>query len=170
MESALLTEKTRRLVFVGLLSLVPMAASVISVAGRVESIWSPFPFVSFWIYSLPAPRPLLILGVSLVFLVANLGAIRRSKPRGAWLSAALAAILALTSIVYFWIRLPLGFEYQGAGYSTAMMLVNLVFLITFCLCWWRWRRNRTSLQSLSLSLIVFIWVLWFAFPYFGEAI
>lgn len=73
-------------------------------------------------------------------------------------------ILVLGTIIWFFVSWRLGTKHQGATHYYVVLLLNVIYLSGL---WWlssRVERNKILIYSIALPLFL----VWLAFPYFGE--
>jgi hypothetical protein len=84
-------------------------------------------------------------------------------------SRVLLAILTGLSVVWFVGGWKFGMEYQGAGYTYTVCILNVA---SICFLWLIFATNWGKEPSFSINLvshwILFAWLAWIAFPYLGE--
>ena len=81
----------------------------------------------------------------------------------------LLIIATLLSVVWFSVGWTDGLSVQGAKYNYSVTAINLAWIGVLCLLFKRSRRTQPSFQtSLTLHWLMFVWLSWYAFPFFGE--
>jgi hypothetical protein len=83
-------------------------------------------------------------------------------------SVLLLAVLAALSAWWGVEGWSFGVQYQGIGYTRAVLAVTAGWIIVLAgLCGWAWRRPSFA-RSCLFHTLLFVWIGWYAFPYLGE--
>ena len=104
----------------------------------------------------------------LTFFVWNPGLFQgnSSIPKRSYLLLATATLL---SVLWFVIGWKDGMDFQGKKYGYSVLTINGGWLT---LLWLMFVHNRKSKKSFHANLllhwILFVWLAWYAFPFFGE--
>jgi hypothetical protein len=84
-------------------------------------------------------------------------------------SYALLAVAIVLSIIWFVGGWKFGMEFQGARYTYAVCIVNLVWACVLALAFVaNWKKESSFKTNLILHWLLFAWLAWYAFPYLGE--
>jgi hypothetical protein len=144
-----------------------VVATVISLSQGVPKVWAPFPIPLFILMILTGPLAFIMPGVEFLLWSWQL---LRGQPCIPHRSVGALVILGCLSVWYFVGAWSEGIMRYGAGYVVAVAAANVGFLALLTgLSIWSYKRP-TFTSSLLFHSIMFLWLAWYAFPYFGEGI
>ena len=87
-------------------------------------------------------------------------------PRRSYVLVAIITVLSITYFISGWRR---GLQYQGAGYTRAVLIVNVGWAAVLVFAFVRtWKKGASFGISLFVHWMLFAWLAWYAFPYLGE--
>jgi len=93
----------------------------------------------------------------------------RGAPQVPGRSYVLLAIVIVLSILYFISGWQRGLEYEGAGYTRGVLIINVGWVAVVVYAFLRARKKGASFgSSLFVDWMLFAWLAWYAFPYLGE--
>jgi hypothetical protein len=93
----------------------------------------------------------------------------RGAPQVPSRSYILLAIVMVLSIIWFISGWSFGLRYQGAGYTSAVLVVNVGWAAVLLFAFVRtWKKGASFGTSLFVHWMLFAWLTWYAFPYLGE--
>jgi hypothetical protein len=154
-------------VVAGLSLLIP--AAVGSLVAGVPTEICPLPLLTIipaFIFS--GAHQVAVIVPSLLFFVWNRGLLR-GEARTPNRSYVLIGVLTILTIIYFVKGWDFGLRYQGLGYTRAVCLVNIVWIIAILMvCARSWNANSSFKLNLFLHWLLFAWLASYAFPYLGE--
>jgi hypothetical protein len=142
----------------------------LAVAAPVPTYWSPYPAAFFLPLSAGASRPVIMLGLSTLFVVWNLRPAVRPYCGRLWYLAGPAAVMSVANVVYLAVRAADGNVHQGTAYVAFVTVINILLMAAFWLTWNAWRSRATSARAVMLGFLLFAWLVSYSFPYMGEGI
>jgi hypothetical protein len=134
----------------------------------VPTVLTPFPTLTILpAFLLGRSYGLAVLVPALLFFAWNPGLFRGQAifPKR---SIALLGILTALSGLYFTDSWKYGLQYQGARFTYAVCLLNVVWLVVLWSVVIATLRKSSFATNLLLNWVLFAWLGWYAFPYLGE--
>lgn len=153
----------------GLCLLIPAWIGIFS--SGVPTLYAPLPMMTI----LPAfelsrwnLQYLAVLIPSIFFFLWSPGLLLNQRPNVPTRTVALLGLLTILAVVDFVVDWKYGMQYQGAGYTIGVGIVNVIWLVFL---WWsviHARRHPSFNGHLLSHWFIFMWLAWYAFPYLGE--
>jgi hypothetical protein len=145
---------------------------------RIPTLICPFPFFTSTPALLLASLTLPILNnhrlawlavvIPVLFFFSWNPSLFRGQTKLPWRSLILLAVMTAVSVVWFTGGWKNGIEYQGARYTYAVCVANILWLVLLSTLLVRAWRKPSFVRNLLFHWILFAWVAWYAFPYLGE--
>jgi len=107
---------------------------------------------------------------TLLFFVWNPGLFRGDAevPKRSYL---LLLIATVVNVLWFVVGWKDGLAVQGSRYTYAVCIINFasvaLLIVIFARCW---KAESSFKMNLLVHWLLFVWLAWYAFPFFGEFI
>jgi hypothetical protein len=104
---------------------------------------------------------------TLLFFVWNPGLFRGDAevPRRSYVLLIMAAVGNALWIAVGW---KYGLIFQGARYNYSVSLINIAWVALLLVVFMRSRKEPSFKRNLLCHWMLFLWLAWYAFPFFGE--
>lgn len=146
------------------------AIGYLSVSAPVPRAWSPYPAALFLPISAGAPRAFSLLLIPALFAIVAARFVVRPYRGRLSCTAVVTTSLAIANAVYIATRAADGYAHEGLLYVVVVSAINLVINLALFGAWIAWRHRFTSPKAVLFMLLLFGWLVFAAFPYFGQGI
>jgi len=157
--------KSDRLTLVARLSLLlPIAFWPFSREG--PTVLYPFPLFTFLPLFLIGPAAAAVPVV--LFFAWNPGLFHGDAtiPKRSYVLLIVAIVL---SVLWFLLGWRDGLAVEGSNYNYFMSALNLIWIALLCVIFERcWKTGPSFKMNLLAHWLLFMWLAWYAFPFFGE--
>jgi hypothetical protein len=148
-------------------AVVLVVVSAVTLLQGSPEVWAPWP--TYMLIALLVSGPLAFIGPSVLFLLWS-KQLLRGESRLPYRSLMLLFLVGSLSLLYFYANWPEGIMRYGNGYVATVATVNTVFFVVLgALSLWAFSRPSFGV-ALLFHFMLFLWLGWFAFPYFGEGL
>ena len=156
-------------------TLCVMCAAMLSVASSTPSVLTPF--------SIPALMPTVLASITQLPhpVIAFLGALPISTVYAICMakgsqhnltisnsSIVLITFSALLAVIYNALYFQQGVELRGLMHTVLLSLLNIVFITSLPMTYWRYLYNKSLFSYLRFYTLFFVWLGFCAFPWYGQ--
>lgn len=163
--------KTKDLFLLIMSSSIPFLLSYVSVRSSSPGFFSPYPFASFYLYSLNFQFWAIAVIFLIVFYLLNLNLFFRKRYKfHFWIVTFLMTTGNIGMVPYLLFNLENGISRYGFIQIFFIIILNIFVIASFWVFWYTNRKRPEFLNGAVLSHMFFFWTFWCGYPYFGEGI